>query len=83
MEEASEETSANNTSNQKALTSLFRADSLNELVILLGFSKKDIANKVPKRPRGRKLLSCCPGLSPTTEEEPVASGVRELVVALC
>ena len=81
-EEASGETSANNTSNWKTLMSLFCTDSWNKLVTLLGFSKEDIANKVPKRPRGRKLLSYCSGLSPTTEEELVASGVRELVVTL-
>ena len=81
--EASEGTSANNSSNRKALTSSFRTDSRDEPVTLLGSSKEDIANKVPKRPRGRKLLSYCSGLSPTTEEELVASGVRELVVALC
>ena len=42
--EASEGTSANNTSNCEALTSLFRADSRDELVTLLGFSEEDTAN---------------------------------------
>ena len=46
MEEAGEGTSANNTSNWKALISLFRPDSWDEPVTLLGFSKEDIANKV-------------------------------------
>ena len=46
MEEAGEGTSANNTSNRKTLISLFRADSWDEPVTLLGFSKEDIANKV-------------------------------------
>ena len=41
--ESEEGTSADDTPNRKALTSLFRWD---ELVTLLGFSKEDIANKV-------------------------------------
>ena len=46
VEEAGGGTSANNTSNWKALTSLFRPDSRDELVTLLGFSKEGITNKV-------------------------------------
>ena len=46
--EASEGTSANNSSNRKALTSSFRTDSRDEPVTLLGSSKEDIANKVLK-----------------------------------
>ena len=77
-EEAGGETSANNTSNWKALTSLFRADSRDELVTLLGFSKEDIANKVSKAIERLKVTVM---LSPTTEEEPISSGVREPVVS--
>ena len=74
--EASEGTSANNTSNWKALTSLFRADSWDELVTLLGFSE-DITDKVSEAVERLKVTVM---QSPTTEEEPIASGVREPVV---
>ena len=47
-EEASEGTSANYTSNRKALTSLFCANSRDGLVTLLGVSKEEIVNKVSK-----------------------------------
>ena len=73
-EEASEGTSANNTSNWEALTSLFRADSRDELVTLLGFSKEDIANKVSEAIERLKVTVVS---SLTPEEEPVAGGVRE------
>ena len=76
-EEASEGTSANNTSNWEALTSLFRADSRDELVTLLGFSKEDIANKVSEAIERLKVTVVS---SPTPEEDPVAGGVREPVV---
>ena len=76
-EEASEGTSDNHASNWKALTSLFRADSRDELVTLLGFSKEDIANKVSEAIE-RLKVTVVP--SPSIEEELVASGVREPVV---
>ena len=57
---------------------MFRADSRNELVTLLGFSKDDIANKVSEEVE-RLKVAVVP--SPTTEEEPVSSGVREPVVS--
>ena len=76
-EEAGEGTSANNTSNWKALTSLFCTDSQDELVTLPGFSKEDITNKVSEVIE-RLKVTVVP--SPTTEEEPVASGVREPAV---
>ena len=75
--EAGGGTSANNTSNWKALTSLFRTDSRDELVTLLGFSKEDIANKVSEAIERLKVTVVS---SPTPEEEPVAGGVREPVV---
>ena len=76
-EEAGGETSANNTSNWKALTSLFRTDSRDELVTLLGFSKEDITNKVSEMIE-RLKVTVVP--SSTNEKEPVSSGVREPVV---
>ena len=76
-EEAGGGTSANNTSNWKALTSLFRADSRDELVTLLGFSKEDIANKVSEAIERLKVTVVS---SPIPEEELVAGGVREPVV---
>ena len=56
---------------------MFRADSRGELVTLLGFSKEDIANKVSEAIE-RLKVTVVP--SPSIEEEPVASGVREPVV---
>ena len=56
---------------------VFRADSQDELVILLGFSKEDIANKVSEVIERLKVTIV---QSPTTEEEPVTSGVQEPVV---
>ena len=76
-EEAGGGTSANNTSNWKALTSLFRADSRDKLVTLLGFSKEDITNKVSETIERLKVTVVS---SPTPEEDPVAGGVREPVV---
>ena len=73
-EEAGRGTSANNTSNWKALMSLFHADSRDELVTLLGFSKEDIANKVSEAIERLKVTVVS---SLTPEEEPVAGGVRE------
>ena len=46
---------ANNASNWKALMSLFRADSRDELVFLLDFSKDDIAMKVSQAIEKLKL----------------------------
>ena len=59
--------------------SLFRADSRDVLVTLLGFSKGDIANKVLKRSRGRKLLSYCPRL---LRKSPLLVGYRSLLSSL-
>ena len=75
--EASEGTSANNTSNWEALTSLFRADPRNEPVTLPGSSKEDTTNKVSK---AIERLKATVMPFPTTEEKPVASGVMEPVV---
>ena len=75
--ETSEGTSADNTSNWKALTSSFRADSQDELVTLLGSCKEDIANRVSEAIEWPKV-TVAP--SPTTEEEPVTSGVTEPVI---
>ena len=75
--EASEGTSANNSSNRKALTSSFRTDSRDEPVTLLGSSKEDIANKVAEAIERLKVTVVS---SPTPEEEPVAGGIREPVV---
>ena len=75
--ETSGGTSANNTLNWKALTSLFRADPWDEPVTLPGSSKEDTANKVSKAIE-RLKVTVMP--FPTTEEEPVASGVMEPVV---
>ena len=69
MEEASEGTSANNTSNWRAPTSLFRADSRDEQVTLLGFCKEDITNKVSKAVE-RLKVTVIPSL--TAQEEPDA-----------
>ena len=65
--EASEGTSANNTSNWKALTSLFRADSWDELVTLLGFSE-DITDKVSEAVERLKVTVM---LFPTTRKSPL------------
>ena len=60
-EEASGGTSANNTLNWKALTSLFHTNSQDKLVTLLGFSKEDITNKVSETIERLKVtvVSCC------------------------
>ena len=56
---------------------MFCADSQDELVTLLGFSKEDIANKVSEAIERLKVTVVS---SPTPEEEPIAGGVREPVV---
>ena len=58
--------------------SLFRTNSWDKPVTLLGFSKEAIMNKVSEVIK-RLRVTVVP--SPTTEGESVASGVRELVVA--
>ena len=56
---------------------MFCADSQDELVTLLGFSKEDIANKVSEAIERLKVTVVS---SPIPEEELVAGGVREPVV---
>ena len=56
---------------------MFRADPQDEPVTLPGSSKEDTANKVSKAIE-RLKVTVMP--FPTTEEEPVASGVMEPVV---
>ena len=76
-EKASGGTSANNTLNWKALTSLFHTNSQDELVTLLGFSKEDITNKVSEAIERLKVTVMS---SPIPEEELLAGGVRGPVV---
>ena len=56
---------------------MFCADSWDEPVTLLGFSKEDITNKVSETVERLKATAM---LSPSTDEEPIASRVRVPVV---